>query len=416
MMKLKTPIVFLLLTSAAFAADPATKAKIAVDLNAVREKEEALPLVISPKADALDDTDAAKKKVEGPQVSLLPLTYEGAICLPKFGTKWLKCYQWIAPVPGQENQLYASYLRRVGKLQLPAPVLGDHKLAPVATWLTQPKTVGNSYRDLVLASGSPEHWAELRGIATRDNRLWLNHGKYYHVDSATYANFNSVALDISDETMLLDLKTPPARPHVKNHSGYLAAIPDGWHPTFKFVRGNYWQNGSDGGPRLQAFSPNVAGMPYKVALSHDLDHKIAGWSSDDLYTAVFFFEKESVKYVGIVGRKGTAPGWYGGASNPDKTITDLCSQSKGYHAYIYKPQILVYSWKDLLSVMAGAPTWSPAPVETILLTNFAQPDCARVSGAVFSGDKLWVVEESAVQTKESGAYDRVNLLHCYKRT
>ncbi len=222
---------------------------------------------------------------------------------------------------------------------------------------------------------------------------------------------------------MLPVKTGAA--YCKSYAGCLAAIPDGWHPTFKFLRSNYWQTGDDGGPRLQAFAPGPDGIKdWAWAVYHDKTHPIDGWATEDTVGGVIFFERAGKRYAGVVLHKGTPPGWYGSADGKDSSgnpevgyggVPDQYNLAKGRHAFPYRPIVQIYTWESLLAVMSGGvPTWSPVPVETVELMNFARPLNANLHGSILVGNRLMVTEADAVNTKLSGTSNKVNLLHCYK--
>lgn len=372
-------------------------------------------------APAVQDGEKEAKKSSG----IADLKHLGSVRMPpwgkgQYGPNYPNFYQVMTPVPETANRLYVTWKRAVGIIELPEPAKGNPAEAPEASWVTTPVKVGDAFEAAVVKTGSMAHWAELRGIAYHQGKIWLNYGKYYHVDPASYANLNSIDanLDAESETKLHDIFTIQGlRPIVKNHAGFLAAIPEGWHPRCEFLRGNFWQNGEDGGPRLQAVDidgRDPSQLFYVWALIYDQQHPVGkDWSTFDSWTSVVFLEKGERKYIGITVRKGTAPGWYGGKESSNG-IVDKCSEAQGRHAYPYTPQLWLFRWDDILAVMNETKRpWEPKPVQKILMPEFAN-ECSRVSGATFLGDKLWVLEEYAVSATPASYDPRVNALHCYE--
>jgi hypothetical protein len=108
-----------------------------------------------------------------------------------------------------------------------------------------------------------------------------------------------------------------------------------------------------------------------------------------------------------------SPPGYGGPG-PSGEMTDGCIQAKGGHGYPYKPELHVYLFEDLLKVLdGGAASYTPAPIQRIVLPNFRSPVCGKVVGATLSGNRLYVMEEDAAKTLPSSQYTDINVLHSY---
>lgn len=371
----------------------------------------------------------------------ITLTHVGIAKLPpidstQFGPKFPNNYQWIA-AHKDADKLYVTWGRSIGTVVLPTPVeTTDQAKAPLALWFQPPRVVGDEYRDLIVEGGFDAGRAELRGIAVAKNQVWLNYGKYYHVDPATYPNLSSISTALPTasvingkpiEAPLMDVGFPgPGTPHCRNHSGWIAALPAGWHPTYEVIRGNYWQ--TDGGPRMQVVDvdgENKSTLKWAWACSYDVQyipgsnpaepdysksHVVEDWArwGDTPYMNGVPLVHGGEKLFAVVACKGTAPGWYGGPTSPEG-VTDLCSSAKGSHAYPYKPMLLIYRWADLLAVINGTtPTWTPQPVQRVELPGFLH-ECSRVSGVCVQAGKWWGVE-----TVPIGGGVSVNVLHCWE--
>lgn len=348
----------------------------------------------------------------------------------QYGPKFPNNYQWIAPHK-DADKLYLTWGRSIGVVVVPTPVLTtDPAKAPLALWYQCPRVVGLEYRDLIVEGGFDAGRAELRGICVHKNNVWLNYGKYYHVDPATYRNLSSISIylptaavinGVKTEAPLMDLANPP---HVRNHSGWIAALPAGWHPTYDVIRGNYWQ--TDGGPRMQAVDldgPDKQNLPWAWACSYDVQylpgtsepdytksHVVEQWArwGDTPYLGGVPLVSGGEKLFAVVACKGTAPGWYGSPVSPDG-VTDLCSNAKGSHAYPYKPMLLVYRWADLAQVISGlSQPWTPQPVQRVALPGFFH-ECSKVSGVCLQAGKLW-----AVETVPIGGGASANVIHAYE--
>ncbi len=346
------------------------------------------------------------------------LTYVGAVRLPaiganQFGPKYPIGYVALAAVPHQPDKLYLSVDRTIGVIQLPVPQkVDDLQRAPMATWFQPRVEVGQEFRDRVAAALGPsqQHWALLNGMAVHGDRLILNYGRYYAVDPSTQPNLSTLSLALAGETRLVDVAAP--RPHIKEHGGWIAAVPTGWHDSIDVVRGSYWNNPVDFGPRIQAVDLDSPEPAWRWALRYDGLHKaVPEWTENDTFTAGVFWQKPiasftAPRYLLLAARK-TSRTWYG--PQRQGAQRDPCSDSQGWHSLTYKAELWAYSWADLAAAVSGnSASWKPLPKLRLALPRFNA--CGKVAGMAFQGNYLWVAEEWAAGRPGS---DYNTVLHCY---
>jgi hypothetical protein len=364
-----------------------------------------------------------------PAQAEITLTHLGNVRCAKDGANWPTYFQPIAAVPGATDRLYVGWnptnkpldRRAVGVMSLPTPSMGPLINAPLATWLTPLTPVGVEYRTQVIATNpTSSHWAELRGMASQGDKLCLNFGKHYYVDSSMYRNFGTVNLDLTNESPLVG-------PTYRDKAGWLAAIPECWIGPGYMIRGSHWTNSTDGGPSMEVFQVQTNGptvgkwsAKYQVVfkgtgVDATKSHLVDGWTRHDWWKAAFCCERKipfqpSEKFVVVLGTVGKEPIWYGEQTLPDGT-KDECSAAKGWHADKYVAEAWVYRWDDLLKVLNGtASTWWPQPVQKIPLDGFG--GCGRVMGAAMLDDGRFVVgEERAYQADK---YTWANVLRVYQ--
>lgn len=373
---------------------------------------------------------------------MITLTKLGSFQPPFFGSTsynkhYPQIYQLITNNGDKEDELFITWGLKVGLMTI--PTLSLTRPYPIAQWVKQPVGVGAKYIEAVKIAttttqtpNGSSHWAELRGIAYRHGKIWCNYGQYYHVTPADYDNLNSIdeSLDKATESQLYNIEP---KYNIKTYAGAICAAPDGWFKDYSLLRDNYWLQGSDYGPMVSITNPDIINgikMPFTRLIQYSSTNKYPGWSSDDTRSSIITFTKTidstrvceccgtvlpnvvTKKYVGLIARKGTAPGWYGGQISPDG-IVDKCSAATGRHAYPYQAQMIVYDVDDMNKSLDLKLPQQLTPV-TVVDLGFGH--CANVGGAIVVGNKLYVLEVKAYKlgTTPETAYTYPNLVHCYE--
>jgi len=365
------------------------------------------------------------------------LVYQGAFAYPS-GDAWAYSGHALAHYPGGDadgpadgypGSLYAAGHPNddlVAEIAIPPPVVSDtFDDLPKASVLRPLVDVTGGWKDdCTYAEGC--QYREVDGLAYLPNmdRIAWNLRDWYNVAAYDQDALGWSALDLSGARGVWHVGDRPSDGDVFHNAktcNYLFNAP----PTFadahldgkSLIAGNHREAGALGGsqgPTLFATAPWEDGSPpasgqaldalallyypeiYPGCLDDPEQCHFPDYRPKDAWGGGAWLQGGNKRGVLIVGRKGLGPNCYGTQA---ECGGDPCDMYKGYHAYPYEPQILLYDPAELEEVVAGTrEPWEVLPYDTYTPVDLVfDSECAMLGAAAYDRQNgcLYVTEQAA---------------------
>lgn len=362
------------------------------------------------------------------------LVYRGAFAYPP-GDGWTYSGHALAyypagdpsgPADGYPGSLYAAGHRwydRVGEITIPAPVISDRfEDLPQASVLQSLADITGGWKDnCTYAPGCV--YREVDGLAYLPNvdKIAWNLRDWYNVAGYDQDSLGWSELDMTGAQGVWHIGERGNETfHNAKTCNYLFKAPESFANQYLggkwLIAGNHREAGAFGGsqgPTLYALAPWEDGNPpasgqnldalalvYYPTVSGCLDDPslcyFPGYRAKDNWGGGVWVQTADKSGILIFGRKALGDNCYG---TPEACGGDPCDPYKGYHAYPYEPQILLYDPEEGREVVAGI----REPWEVVPYAVYSPVDEVLGGGCALLGAAAYDAERGLIYVAEQGA-------------